>query len=58
MGHKPLKKWIFPVLGAVLGETAKFDRMLNMDPVNPMWAPMCPLGPEIWGFEAELGAIS
>ena len=31
--------------------------MLNTDPVNPMWAPMCPLGPEIWGFEAGLGAI-
>ena len=36
---------------------AKFDRTLNVDPVNPMWAPMCPLGLEICGFEAGLGAI-
>ena len=36
----------------------KFDRTLNADPVNPMWAPMSTLGPEIWGFEAGLGVIS
>ena len=23
----------------------KFDRMLNVDPVNPVWAPMCPWDP-------------
>ena len=27
----------------------KFDRKLNADPVNPMWSPMCPLGPELSG---------
>ena len=34
----------------------KFDHTLNADPVNPMWTPMSPLGPEILGFEAGLGA--
>ena len=40
----------FPGLGGRSGR--------NADPVNPMWAPMSPLQPEIWGFEAGLGVIS
>ena len=36
----------------------KFERTLNADPEwAPMWAPMCPLRPEIWGFEAGLGTF-
>ena len=28
----------------------KFDRMLNGDPVNPVWGPMCPWGPRYGRF--------
>ena len=37
----------------------KFDRMLNADPVNPVWGSIC-LGPEIWPvfFWGGLGAIA
>ena len=28
----------------------KFDRMLNADPVNPVWGPMCPWGPSYGRF--------
>ena len=39
----------------------KFDRMLNADPVNPVWGPMCPWGPRYGRFffgGGGLGAIS
>ena len=38
----------FPGLGGRSGRTArrtKRDRMLNTDPVNPVWGPMRPWGP-------------
>ena len=33
----------------------KFDRMLNADPVNPLWGPMCPWGPGYGRFGGRWG---
>ena len=40
---KNTEKVDFPGLGAAQGETPadQFDRMLNADPVNPVWGSMC-----------------
>ena len=40
--YKSAQKWIFLVLGAVLGETPanQLDHMLYADPVNPVWGLM------------------
>ena len=42
-------------------QVTKYDRMLNADPLNPVWAPMCPWGPRYecsggaWGPFRRLG---
>ena len=54
---KNTQKWIFP-WGPICAKPplTKFDRMLNVDPVNPVWGSMCPWGPGCGGF-GGLGAI-
>ena len=36
----------------------KFDRMLNADPVNPVWGRTCPWDPRYGRFGEGLGAVS
>ena len=62
---KSVQKWIIPLLGAILGSIPPDQSCLHaMDPVNPVWGPMCPWGPGYgrfggrWGPFRQLGTGS
>ena len=56
---KTPKKWIFPVLGAVLGETLadQISPHAKCGPHEPFLWPHVSLGPEIWPFFFGGGAF-
>ena len=55
-GPKTPEKWISRSWGPFWAKRppTKFDRMLNEDPVNPVWGSMCPWGPQ-YGCFGEVG---